>query len=370
MAGGYPVRTPAPGSAHRFSCVRVRYRRRVSTETLLILNPASGRGAAGRLADDLVARADVICGPLVVEVTRAPGEAVVLARAAAERGVARILVAGGDGTLGEVVTGLLTSSASNAAERPSLGLLPVGSGCDFARALGLPRRVDAALELIAAGHVLLLDAGRLESGDGDRGRQVRYFANEVSAGLSGDTVERVGQFSTRLGPRLGFLFGAVSAVLAHRPFEASVEVDGKLVHEGAISLFAAANGCYFGAGMRVAPNALLDDGQLEVVLVRGLSRPEILAHLPSFYLGRHGRHPLVSFHAARSVSLIPKAGHPAAEVDGEGGLSLPLRIESIPAALRVFTAAATIAVTAGRAALPHRPAARMLAPVGLRRDIA
>jgi diacylglycerol kinase family enzyme len=265
------------------------------------------------------------------------------------------------------VTGLLTSTAVTAAERPSLGLLPVGSGCDFARALGLPRRIDAALELIAAGHVLLLDAGRIESGAASRGGQVRYFANEVSAGLSGDTVERVGRFSTRLGPRLGFLLGAVSAVLAHEPFEASVEVDGELVHEGAISLFVAANGCYFGAGMCVAPDALLDDGRLEIVLVRGLSRPDILAHLPSFYLGRHGRHSLVSFHAARSVSLIPKAGHAAAEVDGEGGLSLPLRIESIPAALRVFTAAATIPITKGRA-LPLRAAARMPMPVGLRRD--
>lgn len=279
----------------------------------------------------------------------------------------RILVAGGDGTVGEVVTGLLTSSAATAAERPSLGLLPVGSGCDFARTLGLPRRIDAALDLIDAGHFRLLDAGRVESGDARGGRQIRHFANEASAGLSGDTVERVGRHSTWLGPRLGFLFGAVSAVLAHRPFEASVEVDGELVHEGAISLFAVANGCYFGAGMRVAPNASPDDGLLEVVLARGLSRPEILANLPAFYLGRHGRHPRVSFHAARSVHLIPKAGPVAAEVDGEGGLALPLRIECIPAAVRVFTAAATIPVAAARA-VPLRPAPRLATPVGLRRN--
>ncbi len=322
------------------------------------------------MAEGLVARAEVICGPLVVATTGAPGDAARLARAAAERGAARILVAGGDGTLGEVVSGLLTSTGSNgalASERPSLGLLPVGSGCDFARTLGLPRGLEAALEVVAAGHVRLVDAGRVESGDAGDGRRVRHFANEVSAGLSGDTVKRVGRYSPRLGPRLGFIVGAVSAVLTHEPFEASVEIDGELVHEGAISLFAAANGCYFGAGMRVAPNASLDDGQLEIVLARGLSRPEILAHLPSFYLGRHGRHPRVSFHAARVVRLLPKAGQAAAEADGEAGLSLPLRIECIPGALRVFTPAVTIPVMKGRAA-PVRATPRMAAPVGVRRD--
>lgn len=342
----------------------------MTSETLLILNPASGRGAAGRMAEGLVARAEASCGPLVVASTGAPGDAARLARAAAERGAARILVAGGDGTLGEVVTGLLTPTRSDTplpAEPPSLGLLPVGSGCDFARTLGLPRTVGAALDVIAAGHVRLLDAGRVESGDTGGGRRVRHFANEVSAGLSGDTVMRVHHYSPRLGPRLGFLLGALSAVSTHEPFEASVEVDGEVVHEGAISLFAAANGCYFGAGMRVAPNASLDDGLLEVVVARGLSRPEILTHLPSFYLGRHGRHPLVSFHAARVVRLIPIAGRAAVEVDGEAGLVLPLRIECIPGALRVFTPAVTIPVTAARAA-PVRAASRMAVPVGVRRN--
>ncbi len=322
------------------------------------------------MAEALVARAEASCGPLVVASTGAPGDAARLARAAAERGAARILVAGGDGTLGEVVTGLLSaagSSSSLPADRPCLGLLPVGSGCDFARTLGLPRSVGAALDVIAAGHVRLLAAGRVESGDTGSGQQVRHFANEVSVGLSGDTVMRVHQYSPRLGPRLGFLLGAVCAVSTHEPFEASVEVDGEVVHEGAISLFAAANGCYFGAGMRVAPNASLDDGLLEVVVARGLSKPEILAQLPSFYLGRHGRHPRVSFHAARVVRLTPIAGRVAVEADGEAGLTLPLRIECIRGALRVFTPAVTIPIAAERAA-PLRAAPRLAVPLGVRRD--
>lgn len=297
--------------------------------------------------------------------TAAPGDAIGMAAEAAARGVGRILVAGGDGTLGEVVSGLMQSPVSSASARPALGLLPVGSGCDFARSLGLPRGLDAALELVRAGHFRLLDVGRVES-DGLGGeRRVRHFANEVSAGLSGDTVERALHLSARFGPRIGFLLGAVSSVLVHRPFEARVEIDGEAVHDGPISLFAAANGCYFGAGMRVAPEAAPDDGRLEVVLARGLSRAEILAHLPAFYLGRHGRHPMVSFHAARCVRLLPRAGVAAAEADGEGGLVLPLQIECLPAALRVFTPAATIPLASRVVALPS--AARVASPLALRR---
>src|SRR5690606_1052896 len=100
-------------------------------------------------------------------------------------------------------------------------------------------------------------------------------ANEVSAGLSGDTVRRAPGLSARVGPRLGFLAGAFAAVASHVPFAAAIEIDGELVHDGPVSLVAVANGCYFGAGMQVAPDASVDDGRLEVVLARGLSRCEI-----------------------------------------------------------------------------------------------
>lgn len=319
---------------------------------------------AGRLADALVARAEAICGPLSVATTRAPGDAVAIAREAAERGFARILVAGGDGTTGEVVSGLIEGARASL-PRPALGLVPVGSGCDLARTLGLPRRIDAALELVAAGNTRALDVGRVELRDAAGGTCVRHFANEVSAGLSGDTLRHVGPLSARVGPRLGFVAGALAAVASHAPFDAKIVVDGEPIHEGAVSLLAVANGCYFGAGMRVAPEARVDDGLLEVVLARGLSRREIVIHLPAFYLGRHGRHPRVSFHAARRVEVFVAGGKAAVEVDGDGGYGLPLRAECLPGALRVFAPEVTIPVLR-----PSRAAVTPLVsrPIALRRE--
>lgn len=339
----------------------------MATKTLLILNPASGGGLAGRLAEALVARALAICGPLEVATTRAPGHAIALAREAAANGVERFLVAGGDGTTGEVVSGLVEGTRA-AGPRPALGLVPVGSGCDLARTLGLPRRIDAALEIVASGNTRALDVGRVELRDARGDLCVRHFANEVSAGLSGDTVRHVGPLSARVGPRLGFVAGALAAVASHAPFEATIEIDGERIHSGDVSLLAIANGCFFGAGMRVAPEASVDDGLLEVVLARGLSRREIVTHLPAFYLGRHGSHPRVSFHAARRVEVAGGAGavrKAAVEIDGEGGFGLPLRAECVPGALRVFAPEVTIPVLRPSRA-PLAPI--MSRPIALRRE--
>lgn len=304
--------------------------------TLFILNPASAAGSTGRRVEALRRRVEASLGPVDLQSTSAPGEATRLARAASEAGVERILVGGGDGTTSEVVAGVLEAAAlRGSSPTPVLGLLPLGSGLDLMRSLGLPRALGPALDVIAEGSVRTIDAGRIELRD-PAGRPVsRAFVNEASLGLSGETVMRVGRTSKRIGPRLGFVAGAVGAILGHRPVDVAVEVDGSRVFEGPVSLLVAANGRFFGAGMRVAPGAVLDDGRLELVLVRGLSMPRLLVNLPSFYLGRHGRHPNVSFRAVRSVVVLPKEGSAPVEVDGEAVGGLPMRAEVVPGAIRV-----------------------------------
>lgn len=310
----------------------------MSSQTLVILNPASAAGRTGRRAGRILERIEARLGPVSLAKTEGPGAARAVARDAARRGLGRLLIAGGDGTVSEVVDGLL--GGVSAAARPPLGLLPLGSGRDLFRALDLPPGLDDALGIVAAGATRVIDAGRLEYRDA-RGRPgVRYFVNEASAGLSGKTVQIVGRVSKRLGARLGFALGAVAAIATHRPVPVAVEVDGARIFEGPVSLVVAANGTCFGAGMRIAPDALLDDGRLEVVLVRGLSVPRLLWNLPSLYRGRHGRHPMVSFHPARSLTLLPKEAGAPVDLDGESAGSLPLLAEIVPGAIRVFAPAA------------------------------
>ena len=308
-------------------------------DTIVCLNPASAAGRTGRERRAIVAAIESKLGPVECVVTRAPGDAARIAAEACRDGITRLLVAGGDGTINEVATGLLGEDAPPG-PRPRLGLLPLGSGWDFARSLDLPRRLDAALDVIASGVVRRIDAGRAVVRTESGAPRERVFVNEASAGLSGDTIRIVGRFAKRVGARAGFALGAVAAILSHRALEAAVEVDGERIYEGPISLVVAANGCCFGAGMKVAPDARPDDGQLELVLVRGLSVPALLANLPSLFAGTHGRHPAVSFHAARTVSIEPKGRAMYADLDGESVGTLPLRAEVLPGALEVFAPAA------------------------------
>jgi diacylglycerol kinase family enzyme len=219
---------------------------------------------------------------------------------------------------------------------PRLGLLPLGSGGDLARSLALPRRLSEALDVIAADHVHTIDAGRLEHRDLSGRPSRRHFVNEASVGLSGVTVARVGRLAKRVGPGVAFAVGAISAILSHRPIEVAIEIDGVRHYEGPVSLVVAANGRTFGAGMQVAPGARLDDGLLEVVLVRGLTVPRLLSNLPSLYRGRHGAHPAVSFHAGRTLEVLSKEVGAPIELDGESVGELPMRAEILPGALRVF----------------------------------
>ena len=307
----------------------------MTNETLIILNPASAAGATGRRRREVLHEIEAVLGWTKLETTRYSGDAARIAREATKRGVRRILVAGGDGTTSEVVSGILGAEV-DVADRPVLGLLPLGSGWDLARSLGLPRSFDGAMRVIREGARRRIDAGRVEVCDALGAPRSTFFVNEASVGLSGTTVANVGNFAKRFGPRLGFIGGALSAIATHRPVVATVEIDGERVYEGPISMVVASNGCYFGAGMLVAPRARVDDGKLEVVIVRGLSLPSLLANLPAFYFGRHGRHPSVSFHAARVVRVTPMEGSSPIDLDGELAGGLPMSAEILPGAIEVY----------------------------------
>jgi diacylglycerol kinase (ATP) len=328
----------------------------VSKRPLLILNPASAGGRTGRRQSAIAAcvRAHLEEPDLIV--TGGPGDARAHAFKAVAEGRDTILVGGGDGTVSEVIAGAAEAGLTKSAMTdPRIGLLPLGSGGDFARSLGLPRSLGPALAVVKAGATRRIDVGRFVGVQTGAGGEMltRCFANEVSAGLSAATIRRVGRWAKRVGARLGFAGGAVASILTHRPVGLCVEVDDQVVHQGPVSLVVVANGRFFGAGMEVAPGADPADGRLEVVVVRGLSVPRLLVNLPSLFAGTHGAHPSVSFHAARRVSIspLPRAGEASGDslrgagradpgldldVDGEPVGRLPIRVELLPAVVEVF----------------------------------
>jgi YegS/Rv2252/BmrU family lipid kinase len=308
----------------------------VALRTLVIVNPRSRSGRTGRRWPKLEARVRASLGPVEVERTRAPRDAERLAREAVRAGIERIVIAGGDGTLGEVASGLLGAGLGGYAE---IGLLPFGTGGDFARSLGLPREFEPALDVIAAGHTRTVDAGRVHF-RGRRGEErVAHFANVASMGLSALVTELVARTPALFGPTATFALGALGAIARFRSTHVQLRVDGELVHDAPLTLATGANGRWFGAGMQVAPEAKLDDGLLDVVVVKGLSRPALLAKLPKIYPGAHLRDPVVQLLRGRCIEADAPGGRVPIELDGEPLGTLPARIEVLPAALRVIAPA-------------------------------
>jgi YegS/Rv2252/BmrU family lipid kinase len=309
--------------------------RAMSARTLIVLNPRSRSGITGRRFAALEPRVRAALGPLEVQCTRGPRDAERIAREAARSGVERIVIAGGDGTTSEVVTGLLGAGLAGQVE---LALLPLGTGGDLLRTLGIPRDLDAALARIASGRAVPIDAGRAWYRDPAGREASSYFLNVASLGMSGLVTELVNRVPKWLGGRTSFLLGTLHALARWRNLPVRLRLDGELVHEGPLVLATAANGRYFGGGMHVAPHARPDDGLLDVVVVPDLPKLRLLASLHTLYLGTHLAVRGVFERRGRRLEAEPLGEPPATELDGEPLGGLPACYEVLSGAVRVVGA--------------------------------
>lgn len=285
---------------------------------LAIVNPIAGNGkgdrVARRIAEDfreLGMRVDVVRTP-------ARDEAARLAREGAADGYRVIVAAGGDGTANEVANGIIGSGAT-------LALYPIGSGNDFARALGYPRRTRDVPRFLREARRRTIDVGELNG---------RIFVNAAGVGIDGHVAERVAAMTRIAGQTIGYLVGSLLAVATYRPQPMRVLVDGELA-SGSFLTVVAANGTHFGSGMHVAPGASIDDGQLDVVLAGDLSRWSSLVALGKLYRGTHVDGRRVVRRRARLIEI--ELERPlAAQLDGEVARISRLSIRVRPGALEVL----------------------------------
>lgn len=306
------------------------------SRTLVIANPASAAGRTRRTLPRLEPLLRAAIGSYELVWTKGPRDAERLAREAVRAGVDRLIVAGGDGTAAEVVSGLMGASLGAYAE---IAFLPLGTGADFHRTLDIPRDPDAAIAALAPGKGRRIDVGCVRYVDADGAERTSHFLNVASAGLSGVVTRHV-RGSKALGARLAFLIGTLVGLASFRPSAIRVRVDGEPVFEGEVALAAAANGRYFGGGMHIAPEARPDDGLLDLVLVPALPKAVLVRHLPKLYRGTHLSVPGVALFRGRRIELEP-IGEPAlGEVDGEPVARLPMTVAVRPGALQVWGAGA------------------------------
>jgi len=266
-----------------------------------------------------------------VRITEGPGDATRLARRAMEGGGRFVVAVGGDGTVHEVVNGLLHDDAP---VRPHtvLGVISAGSGCDFIRTFGLPADAPGAVGRLAGATTRPLDVGKVSYLDREGRPAIRYFANIAEAGLGGSAARRAAGLPAWLGPaRYFFAFWLV--LPSYRPRSAWVERDGEPAYEGRAVNVVLANCRFFGGGMHVSPASDPADGVLEVQVYKG-PKSDSFTTLPKVYAGRHLPHRNVveltgnRFHLDGEQSL-------EVEADGEVLGTTPATVEVLPRLLEL-----------------------------------
>ncbi|MBC7929405.1 MAG: diacylglycerol kinase family lipid kinase [Rubrivivax sp.] len=305
---------------------------------LIIVNPASARGATGEAWPGVASDVRRHFGPFEVAFTKKSGEAVEIAEREARAGRSFIVACGGDGTISEVANGILRAGIGT-----ELGVLPSGTGGDFRRTLSLPTRAADAAQALREGRTRSLDAGRVTFTNERGEEESRFFVNVASFGMGGDVIRRVKDraslpagASHLLGGKLSFAAAAMEAALTFEKPTVSVSIGDGRESQMTVTNFCVANARFFGGGMKIAPEAKLSDGLFDVVAVGDLSALTILTNSYRLYLGTHLGMQDVHHTLARRVSARPVADEVVKlESDGEIIGRLPATFEILPGALRV-----------------------------------
>jgi diacylglycerol kinase (ATP) len=261
-----------------------------------------------------------------VEVVEATGDSAAATAARAEQamaeGVDAVVVCGGDGTVNLGVQLVADTDTP-------LGIIPVGTGDDNARTLGIPLKdVQQAVEVIAAGHVRTVDLGHVTAADGTG----RWFLGVMSSGFDSLVNERANRMSWPKG-KARYLVAVVAELSVFKALPYEVQVDG-VNHDGTAMLVAVGNGVSYGGGMQVCPAAVPDDGLLSVTFLGEVSKPTFLKVFPRVFNGSHVTHPAVSEISGRHIRI--DAPGQVAYADGERVGLLPVQVEVRPGTLHAY----------------------------------
>jgi YegS/Rv2252/BmrU family lipid kinase len=294
---------------------------------LVIFNPVSGLARYRIGAADLALELDRAGIDFELRQTQAAGDAERMVIDAYAEGWRHFAVAGGDGTAHLVINGLMAAPGVEA-DRPTLAILPLGTGNDWARSLGVSRNLRRALATLVAGCAVASDVGRVTFFR--NGRQcTRFFVNASGAGFDAHVVRAI---SSRPSGRLQYLAGLARVARGFRAPTLGVKIRG--YHYSAPTLAVlVSNGAFLGGGLRIAPDARYDDGLLNVAIVEAVSFARIIANIPRLLFGSLGESRHVRALEAAELEI---EGNTRVQADGELLGYTPVRIGIIPNAIRVI----------------------------------
>ncbi|MFG2488327.1 diacylglycerol kinase [Streptomyces virginiae] len=299
----------------------------MSYEVTLFVNPTAGRGRGAHAAQP-AASAVRAAGFSVRTVVGADApDALARLMAAVREGTGAVIAVGGDGVVSLALQALAGTPVP-------LGVVAVGTGNDFARAMGLPVREPAragqlAAEAVKESRIREIDLGRVGGADYEK-----WFGTVLCSGFDSRVNDRGNRMRLPVG-RFKYDLAMIAELAAFRPFPYRITLDDGPVIETEATLVAVGNGSTYGGGMRICADAVPDDGLFDVTVVGDCSRATLLKVFPQVYKGRHLGHPKVTVHRARKITL--EAVGLSAYADGEPLGVLPVTAECVPRAVRLLT---------------------------------
>ncbi len=288
-----------------------------SREIALLTNPTAGKGRGAKFRDLALPRLRE-AGFVVRNLEgRDADEALDLARQCVADGLESLVVCGGDG--------MVHIGAQAVATTPTnLGIIPAGTGNDVARYFDIPRKDPlAAADRVIASHTKRIDLARSGS---------KYYVTVLAAGFDAVVNERANRMTWPRG-QMRYNLATLAELRTFEPLPYTLELDGRTLQLDAM-LVAVGNGASFGGGLRITEGASLDDGLLDVVIIRPMSKPQLVRTYPKLFKGTHVTHPQYEHHLVRSVTVA--APGIVSYADGERFGALPLTIEAVPGALSVL----------------------------------
>ncbi len=296
---------------------------------LIILNPASGGGRTGQIVERLESAIRSNCRGDLRRTERA-GHAAELARQGVLEGRSRIVVVGGDGTIHECVNGIAGLPPAYA-RQVSLGIISTGTGCGLARSLGIPADFDAQCAVAFGPECRTIDLGRLRF---DATGETRYFVNECQIGIGVEVVRKTGKGTKALGGSLAYTLATVPLLFTFPNPEVTVRLDDSEPVSLPVTGISIGNGAVTAGGMRLTPHAVLDDGMIDVLIMKGQTPCSRARGFLRVRSGEHINSPAFDYHQIRRIRISSSSQLPVS-ADGELAGHLPVTIETVADAMRV-----------------------------------
>jgi YegS/Rv2252/BmrU family lipid kinase len=301
-------------------------------EWLVIVNPNAGNGKGKKDWDKISVLLKNESLPFAVKFTERKTHAISFTLEGIATGYRKIITVGGDGTLNEVVNGVFLSKVCPTTDI-SLALIPVGTGNDWGRMFGIPLDYKKAISIICENKLMLHDVGLVSFYNGLEKKE-RYFINIAGLGFESVVVKRTNYQKDRgHSGKLIYFYNLLMSLISYKNTKAEIIIDGEKISADVFSLNVG-NGRYCGGGMRQTPRALPDDGLLDVTIINGMGKFEIIRNLKILYDGTILQHPKIDGYKCKNIKVSSDSVM-YAEADGESLGQTPAEFSIIPEGINI-----------------------------------